>query len=107
LRTIRVLSLDFTRELDSAFDVAVLGLLVTTTEQNKDPVAATREIDAIAGPVVDPHLGHTASNRLRVARIAERKTANARRDTRTRLTVAQISKPVGKDVGLPDLYLST
>jgi hypothetical protein len=70
------------RELDGAFDVTILGLLVTTTEQNNDSVAAAYEIDSIAGSVVDPHLGHAASNRLHVTGIAEREAPNARRDSR-------------------------
>jgi hypothetical protein len=51
--------------------VAVLGLLVTTAEQDDHKFSCAHEVDAITGTLVDPHLAHPLAYGLYVTRVAE------------------------------------
>src|SRR6266852_499683 len=87
-------------KFDCHRDILVLRALVSTREQDDKRFASADEIHAIAGAVVDSHFGHTATERFRVAGIADRKSTNSGIDTGSRPTVAQVRQPTCEDLGL-------
>ena len=51
------------------------------------------EVDALAGAVIDSKLGDTVADRLHIARVTERRLADADVDARLGHTIAQAGKP--------------
>src|SRR6266851_3229191 len=96
-------SLNLLRQFEGTRDVAILVSFVATAEQDDHRVAAPDEIHPVAGTVVDPHLRNAATHRLYVTGIAEREAADANGDASACLAIPEPCKPIGKNVGLPDL----
>lgn len=78
----------------------ILRSLVSAGDQDDKRFASADEINAVAATMVDPHLRHATSDRLRVAGIADRKSTNSGVDAGPRSTIAQICQPAGEDLGL-------
>ena len=84
-------------------DVARLGRFVAGAKQDDDDLALLREVDAIAGPYVDPELMNPSANAGGVAQVSKSDRFQARQDSRFGLSVRQIRQPAGKDLGLANL----
>jgi hypothetical protein len=57
-------------EFAGAGDIGFLGSLVAGAEQDDEGIAALREIDAIAWPVIDAHFPDRSADRSGVAGVA-------------------------------------
>jgi hypothetical protein len=90
------------RQFESTRNVAILASLVAPAKQDSNSVAASDEIYPIARTMVDPHLRHSATHRLHVTRIAQRRTTDSDRDPGACLTIPQSGEPGGKNISLPD-----
>lgn len=83
------------RQSQGGADIALLAALVATAEEYDYQFTSTNEVDAIAGPVVDPQFANAFAYRLGVACIAERQPADSHKHPRLRLKIAQAGESVG------------
>ncbi|CAL78934.1 hypothetical protein BRADO5247 [Bradyrhizobium sp. ORS 278] len=86
----------------SAPDIGTLGALVTSAKQDHQYLAFLVKIDAIAGAMINPHLGDAATDRLAVSKVASFGPSNAGSNTRLCSRISQTKEPFLEFVGLPD-----
>src|SRR6478735_11516540 len=83
-------------------NVGGLRPLVAAAKQERDPIAALREIDPVTRSGIDPHLQHSVTHGPRVARIPLAQARNPHENSSLRFTVPHFPKPCIKNGGLED-----
>jgi len=91
------------RQTQDSLDIAGLCTLVATSQQDDQITPTFLKIHSVPRPAVNPQFGHTLSNRLGVPRVSCCQAFNPDLNTRTRANVAQTVKPLGENLGLPNL----
>jgi hypothetical protein len=92
--------------LDRSFgacNIALLGRLVTATQQNDQYTLTAREIDAIPGTHIDPHFADAVTKRPNVIKISQARRIEPDKDSRFGAHIAQIQQPLLEGVGLLNL----
>ena len=82
-----------------------LGRFVTTGEEDHEFSPSPREVDAVAGPRVDAHLGHARGHHPHIAWIACGQPLYARLDPCPSLQITKAVEPGREDIGL-ELWMS-
>jgi hypothetical protein len=81
-----------------------LGRFVSTAQQHNARGSVPLEVDAIAGPMIDPHLADALSNRLHITRVSLSKPFDAPDDPCSCNHVAKSRKKRAKLFRTPDFY---
>lgn len=85
-------------QCQGSLHVAILSPLVASSQEDDDVIPLPLEVHAISRTVVDAKFTAPATDRFHVASEAERQSIQAHLNTGTRLSVAQATKPFGKDL---------
>jgi len=76
-----------------------LGRFITAAEQKQQHLPTLYEINAIAGPKMNPHFADTSPNRLHVAKIAKLGGVEASKNSGTRFLILQTPEPFVEHFG--------
>jgi hypothetical protein len=84
------------------FYVLFLCSLIPAAKEHNNDLAALYEIDAVSRAVIDPQLANSSPDRLYIAEIAERQTADAKVNSCTSSPISEFGEPLGESLGLPN-----
>jgi len=75
-----------------------LGRFITAAEQKQQHLPTLYEINAIAGPKMNPHLADSSSNRLNVAKVSKLSGVETSKNSSASFSVLQTTQPIIEDV---------
>src|ERR1700730_12519253 len=82
----------------------MLRSLIATGQQNDEGDAASSEIDAVAGAVINAHLRHAAAHWPHITRIADLQAVDARLNAPLCPRIAQSPKPTRERFRLANFH---